>query len=565
MSNRRYSIIFLAVTALIFVACRPEPPTASHQATTTPVSTGRPSPTIEALVRATSAKALAEPTETAAPLAEPTAELISISYGQAIPPEISDQVQVLVSQNLGTFSWASESGTVEVTLGDGQPLATWIYAAAVPFYTIEDDISLAELQAAWRYGRLILTDESQAFLQALWGRPDAGATIVPGEKLVETLWMTQGEGQETPLTILPAHKLDPRLKVLHLDGSAPVDVDFDLESYPLTVPISVDGDQEAVMQVLDAWLGPSTNWDDTSITHITMTGPAGMRRAVADRMEKYGLTYPAEETGPILQAADIAHMSNENAFASDCPMPDPFDSANVCNRDEYLALMTWMGIDVNEMTGNHLNDWGPASLQHTFDLYDQVDIETFGGGRDLADARQPLLMEHNGNRIAFVGCNPVGPEMAWAREGYPGSLPCEDYGFLLQQIKQLSDEGNLVIVTLQYNEDYRYDPRPEQRELFHRLAEAGAAAVSGSHGHHPQGFAFHEESFIHYGLGNLLADQMWSQATRQTFIDTYLVHDGRLLNVDLWTGLNEDYARIREMTPEERHSLLETVFASSEY
>jgi poly-gamma-glutamate synthesis protein (capsule biosynthesis protein) len=118
---------------------------------------------------------------------------------------------------------------------------------------------------------------------------------------------------------------------------------------------------------------------------------------------------------------------------------------------------------------------------------------------------------------------------------------------------------------LQYNEDYRYDPRPEQRELFHRLAEAGAAAVSGSHGHHPQGFAFHEESFIHYGLGNLLADQMWSQATRQTFIDTYLVYDGRLLNVDLWTGLNEDYARIREMTPEERHSLLETVFASSEY
>ncbi len=499
------------------------------------------------------------------PVPEPTAEPISISYGQAIPAEFLEQAQELVGKNPDTFSWTPESGDVEFTLSEGQLLATWVYAAAVPFYTIEDDISLAELQVAWREGRLILTAETQALLLALWGQPDVGATVVSGEELVETLWMTKSEGPDTPLSILPAHKLDPRLKVLRLDGSAPVDVDFDPESYSLTVPIRIDGAQEGIMQVVEAWPSPLTNWNDDSITHISMTGPAGMRRAVADRMEKYGLTYPAEETGPILQAVDIAHMSNENAFASDCPMPDPFDSANVCNRDEYLELMTWMGIDVNEMTGNHLNDWGPASLQHTFDLYDQFDIKTFGGGRDLADARQPLLLEHHGNRIAFVGCNPVGPEMAWAREGYPGSLPCEDYGLLLGQIRQLSSEGYLVIVTLQYNEDYRYDPRPEQRELFHSLAEAGAAAVSGSHGHHPQGFAFHERSFIHYGLGNLLADQMWSLATRQTFIDTYLIYEGRLVNVDLWTGLNEDYARIRKMTPEERYSLLETIFATSEY
>jgi len=565
MSNRRYSILILLILGSIFVACRSELPRVERQATTTPVSTNSPSPTSEPLATATSAISVAEIIATETPIAEPMAELISISYGRPIPREVSEQVQELVSKNPDTFTRVPGSGTVELTLGEGQPLATWIYAAAAPFYTIEDEISLVDLQAAWREGRLILTAETQALVRVLWGQPNVEARVVPAEELLETLWMAQSEGQEMPLTILPAHTLDPRLKVLRLDGSTPVDVDFKPESYSLAVPINVDGAQETVMMVLDAWPGPASNWDDSSITHIVMTGPAGMRRAVADRMEKYGLTYPSEETGPILRAADIAHMSNENAFASDCPMPDPFDSASVCNRDEYLALMTWMGIDVNEMTGNHLNDWGSTSLQHTFDLYDKVDIKTFGGGRNLADARQPLLMEHHGNRIAFVGCNPVGPEMAWAREGYPGSSPCDDYGLLVEQIKQLSDKGYIVIVTLQYNEDYRYDPRPEQRELFHRLADAGAAAVSGSHGHHPQGFAFHEESFIHYGLGNLLADQMWSLATRQTFIDTYSIYDGRLVNIDLWTGLNEDYARIRKMTPEERYSLLETIFATSEY
>jgi poly-gamma-glutamate synthesis protein (capsule biosynthesis protein) len=349
-----------------------------------------------------------------------------------------------------------------------------------------------------------------------------------------------------------------------LDGQAPIDVEFDPAIYPLAVPIGLIGRPDFVAAVLGEWSGPETNRDDSRITHVAMTGPAGMRRAVADRMERYGLTYPAEETGPILQAVDIAHMSNENAFAPDCPTPDPLDSDNVCNRDEYVELMTWMGIDVNEMTGNHLNDWGAGSLLHTFDLYEELDIKTYGGGRNLEHARQPLLMEHHGNQIAFVGCNPVGPELAWARGNYPGSLPCEDFSSLKEQIGQLEEEGYLVIVTLQYNEDYRYDPRPEQQELFHDLAESGAMAVSGSQGHHPQGFAFHGDSFIHYGLGNLLADQMWSLATRQTFIDIYLIYDGRLLNVDLWTGLNEDYARIRQMMAEERRELLESVFAVSE-
>ena len=96
-------------------------------------------------------------------------------------------------------------------------------------------------------------------------------------------------------------------------------------------------------------------------------------------------------------------MSNENAFATDCPPADPFDSENVCNRDEYFELMTWMGIDVNEMTGNHLNDWGPEALLHTFDLYEDNGIQWFGGGRDLEDAARPLLITHNGNNIAFIG------------------------------------------------------------------------------------------------------------------------------------------------------------------
>ena len=51
--------------------------------------------------------------------------------------------------------------------------------------------------------------------------------------------------------------------------------------------------------------------------------------------------------------------------------------------------------------------------------------------------------------------------------------------------------------------------------------------------------------------------------TRQTFVDTYVLVDGRLLSVELWTGLIENYARPRQMTPAERAQLLQTVFQAS--
>jgi poly-gamma-glutamate synthesis protein (capsule biosynthesis protein) len=51
--------------------------------------------------------------------------------------------------------------------------------------------------------------------------------------------------------------------------------------------------------------------------------------------------------------------------------------------------------------------------------------------------------------------------------------------------------------------------------------------------------------------------------TRQTFVDTYVVYDGRLLSVELWTGLIENWCCPREMTDEEREGVLAAVFQAS--
>lgn len=508
------------------------------------------------------------PTNTALPLplASPTAAAWQISVAAGMPDELLAAATSLTAQHPGRFHWAdpSQSADLHLTFAAANqslttPLTTWLYTVAAPFNTLTDNLTTAELAQAWQNGELTVTEDAAALLTLLYGLPAIPVTPIPAEALLTTIWAT---GQ---LTVLPFHHLTPELKVIRLDGLAPIDLTFNAAAYPLRLTIGLDGPILPANTFRSLWAEPATNWDADKITHIAMTGVTGTGRAVGYQMEISGITFPGEEIAPLMNGVDIAHMSHEIPFAPDCPYPNPTDGTTFCASDRYLELLTSLGIDVVEMTGNHINDWGEPNVQHTFDLYESVGMTWFGGGRDLNQAQQPLTWEHNGNRIAFVGCNPVGPYYAWARDGYGGSNPCADYGPTLAQISQLRAEGYVVIATLQYWEDYSYYPTGQQRVDFGLFAEAGAAAVSGSQGHHAMGFGFHQGTFIHYGLGNLIFDQPQMLGTEQTFIDVYTLYEGRLLNVDLWTGMIEYLSRPRAMTPAERQQLLQSTFQASDW
>jgi len=505
------------------------------------------------------------PTATVPPLPSATPEPLTIGFDAVVPVELKTAVSTIIANRPGQFALAEAEADLLLTVQEDAPIGEWIFTVAAPFPTLADNISLTEVQAAWQNGALVLTPKMESILRGWWGEPTVEATIIAPNLLIEILWQTQTSYDEPVLTILPFEQLDPRLKVLAVDGNSPISVNYDPASYGLKLPLGWVGEATAVSHLSDLTTEPFTNRHDDQLTHITMTGPSGLSRAVADRMEKYGYQYPGEEIAPIMQAADIAHMSHENAFAPDCPDPKPTGGTTFCAQPKTIELMTWLGVDVVELTGNHLNDWGKQNLSFTLDLYDEVGMQGYGGGRNLEDAGQPLLIEHNGNKIAFVGCNPVGPFGVWATEDQPGALPCDDYSFNISQIQELAAQGYVVVGSIQFIEHFQYDAFQPQRDAFMGFADAGASIVHGAHGHHPMGFAFSDDRFVHYGTGNTFADQMFSLGTRQMFVNTYVVYNGRLLSTDLWTGMIEDYARPRKMTDEERTQLLQSVFDGSDF
>jgi poly-gamma-glutamate synthesis protein (capsule biosynthesis protein) len=452
-------------------------------------------------------------------------------------------------------------------VGSERTVSVWIYALASPFPTLEDGISSDELRRMWSGEAekpLLMGEGTLAVFSVLWGAPASGAVeTMPAGEMSNYAW------EHGLRAMLPFESLGPRWKVLAVDGRSPLRKDFDPNGYLLAAPISLTGDPatvEAALALQSAGAGgiPRSNRDPSKLTVLAMTGVTALVRATAFTMEQRGIIYPARDVGEWLRSADITHVSNEVPFAKNCPYPDPVQQGmRFCSDTRYIGLMEEVGTDIVELTGDHFQDWGEEAMLYTLDLYRQRGWPYYGGGEDLQDGRKAVILEHNGNRLAFIGCNGKGGVFAQATGNHPGAVPC-DFDFMVAEIARLRSEGYLPVATFQHFEYYTYRAQPDQERDFRRLAQAGAVVVSGSQAHQPQAFDFENGALIHYGLGNLFFDQLdVSPATRQAFIDRHIFYDGRYLGADLLTMVFVDYARPRPMTDQERLELLRAVFNAS--
>ncbi len=468
-----------------------------------------------------------------------------------------------------------EQALIRLEVGSERPTSYWVYALVSPFPTLEQGVSSDELRNTWNgnpagpfAGKPILLDESTlAVLTALWGKPADGAVqVMAAGELTGYAW------DRSPWwAIIPFESLGPRWKVLEVDGISPLRKEFDPASYGLAVPVSLNGDAalaEAILSMYaagsSAALVPTGNRDPNKLTVLAMTGVTALVRATAYTMEQRGIKYPAKDIGDWLRDADITHVSNEVPFAKNCPFPDPVQQGmRFCSDPRYIALMEDVGTDIVELTGDHFQDWGEEAMYYTLDLYKERGWLYYGGGEDLQEGRQAVTIEHNGNRLAFIGCNGKGGSFAQAARNHPGAVSC-NFEYMEAEIARLRAEGYLPVATFQHFEYYTYRAQPDQVRDFRRLAGAGAVIVSGSQAHQPQAFEFEAGALIHYGLGNLFFDQLdVSQATRQAFIDRHVFYDGRYIGTELLTMLFVDYARARPMTSGEREELLRAVFNAS--
>ena len=489
---------------------------------------------------------------------------IGLNISDAVPASLREQAQ---AWNIPANAFVDLDVSTSGATGNGTQLQ-WVYALVAPFPTVTDGVTFDELKLAWTNGTvpapfnghpLLMDEPTLAAFTAIWGVPAAGSVrSLPADQLLETAWT------ELPSwAIIPFESLEPKWKVLTVDGQSPIRKNFDPSRYPLIVPFTLQTSSDLQPS---AFIPHPSNYDPAKLTTVIMTGVTALVRATALTMEVKGVKYPGEMIRDVMLEADIAHVSNEIPFYAGCPYPNPNQTALVfCSDPRYIELLTDVGTDVIELTGNHFADRGAIGMIQTIEIYKENNLPYFGGGLDREDSLKPALFEVNGNKIAFIGCNrPDTGNFPTATDERPGAAPCE-FQYLRDKVAQLKSEGYIVISTFQWNESYDNQPHVLQVKDFRFMADSGADIVSGSQAHYAQKMEFYNSSFIHYGLGNLFFDQMGDQAwmprgIRREFLDRYVIYDGKFISAELITALLEDYSRPRLMTDQERAKFLAEYF-----
>lgn len=518
---------------------------------------------------------MAIPTETPEPTLIPaiptaTEQSVRIWFDPAIP---EDLLQGELKEMLAQYGAEMVDSPMRLSFSPGDELSQWVFALVAPFSTVQDSINAQEFLSFWQTGasdaatELVVDLTAFSALSRRYGMPAASVKMMASTELLSYCQTNHA------WAVIPFERISPPWKVIQIDGQSPLHKSFDLNTYPLRASISLSTsdafqvDAEIYASVFAEFqnLLPSINRDPEKLTTVILTGVTALTRATAKEMEIYGILSPAESIGEVMRDADIVHVSNEVPFASDCPEPQWVQEVDLvfCSDDRYLDLLKEIGTDVVELTGDHFRDWGPEAMLHTLEMYDAEGWSWYGGGKDIEEARAPLKLEHNGNKIAFIGCNAKAPGYATASETNPGAYHC-DMDYMVAAIQDLRAEGYTVIATFQHDEIYLWQPEPNMVADFRQLAEAGAAIVSGSQAHQPHIYEFWADSFIHYGLGNLFFDQLgWYDDSDKAFIDRHVFYDGKYLGVELLTTQFFNWSTPTWMTPEVRTELLNRLFEYS--
>ena len=174
---------------------------------------------------------------------------------------------------------------------------------------------------------------------------------------------------------------------------------------------------------------------------------------------------------------------------------------------EKVSMFKEMGIDAVTLANNHALDYGTDALLDTCEVLDSAGILHTGAGKNLDEAKQPVVFEKNGQRVALIGATRVIPQADWAAtNGHPGMLSSYEVSVepLLAQIAECHAAGDKVVVLIHWGIEREEKPQEYQWALAKRYIDAGADLVIGSHPHVLQGIEYYKGKPIFYSLGNFV-------------------------------------------------------------
>lgn len=269
---------------------------------------------------------------------------------------------------------------------------------------------------------------------------------------------------------------------------------------------------------------------------------------------KKGLQYPVQEVEEFLKNSDLTVISNESSFVDGCTQEA--GTTAFCGKPSYLQNLQSIDADIISLTGNHMCDYGRTHFESTLETYTQNNIDYFAGGNNESEAWEPLIIDTEAGKIAFVGYNKMGPNGVLATENLAGSAYYDETKFKASMDKA-SEKADIVWVDTHLWPEYGTTPTNDQKDHSQEAVEFGADIVTGVSSHETQSMTFFQNKPVFYGLGNFLFDQMWSTETRRGIVLKTYVYDGKIIDIKVHPTEMYDYCQPRFAEEDKKYEMLE--------
>jgi len=352
----------------------------------------------------------------------------------------------------------------------------------------------------------------------------------------------------------------PSLQPVCVEGVLPSLSNIRQGRYPLSQPIYLvsrdDAAPSAGAASLADWLSRPEASDAflaaSPQATLTVFGDIMLARGVDGQIGKYGVDWPFEQVSGRTAAGDITFANLEAPFGTTgTPLPRKLIWFRA--RPEAAAALPKAGVDVVTLANNHILDYDTPNFLETLDLLDKTGVKHVGGGRTLTEARQPVIMEVNGIRVAFLGYSGFA-DIFWdykyprrftatddtpGKPAVPGVAPVR-LDLIQEDIAAARKQADVVAVAYHWGWEYTNVPGPDMVALAHASVDAGADLVLGFHPHAVQGLERYKNGFIAYSLGNFVMDQK-RDITRESMILEFLLQKDGVRTVNVVPVMIQNY------------------------
>jgi hypothetical protein len=194
-----------------------------------------------------------------------------------------------------------------------------------------------------------------------------------------------------------------------------------------------------------------------------------------------------------------------------------------------LPAMRDAGVEVGSLANNHAYDRGPEGVVDSRQNLEAAGIAAIGAGRNQQQALKPAMFELDGWTVAVLGFDEVlDPLDAVAGPSKAGTAAGHDFSLMVRAVKDAADRADLVVVMIHWGVELDTQPRAYQVSEGHRLVDAGADMIFGSHSHRLQPMSVYHGRPIFWSLGNFVWPNFSSAGSTTAVAEVTVTPRGRV-------------------------------------